>query len=199
VPPGWNWRRVVVGLVLGEVAAVLLLLLVLAISGKRLVVGFERPTFESAGAVAGLTIPVSGVRAAELRGSFGAPRTPTRNHMGIDIRAPLGTPVVAAAPGVIVRLGSNSAGGTTIYQRSLDGRTIFYYAHLQRRVSGLSVGDMVRQGDTIAFVGDSGNARGIPHLHFAVYAIADPNEFATGRHVDPYPLLVDGAGDPEAP
>ncbi|NIQ59045.1 MAG: peptidoglycan DD-metalloendopeptidase family protein, partial [Gammaproteobacteria bacterium] len=107
------------------------------------------------------------------------------------------TPVVAAAAGVIVRLDSNPAGGTTIYERSLDGRTVFYYAHLQRRVAGLAVGDLVRQGDTLAYVGDTGNARGIPHLHFAVYAVADPNEVSDGRHLDPYPLLVDTRADPE--
>lgn len=192
IPPGWNWRRVVVGLVLGEVAAGLILLIFLAVSGKALVISFERPAVElPTGPSPRLTIPVAGVLATELEENFGAPRTPTRTHLGIDIRAPIGTPVVAAAAGTIVRLDSNSAGGTTIHQRSLDGRTVFYYAHLQRRAAGLAPGHLVRQGDTIAFVGESGNARGIPHLHFAVYEVSHPNEVSDGRHLDPYPLLVD--------
>jgi murein DD-endopeptidase MepM/ murein hydrolase activator NlpD len=193
VPPGWSWRRVVVGLVLGEAAAVLLLLLFLALTGQELVVSFRRPAGESP---AGLTIPVAGVTAAELDDTWGAPRTADRTHRGIDIRAPAGTPVVAAAPGVIVRLDSNRRGGTTIHQRGLDGRTVYYYAHLQRRAPGLEVSDRVRQGDTIAFVGDSGNARGIPHLHFAVYAVSDPNDVSDGRHMNPYALLVESPPEP---
>lgn len=198
--PGWSWRRVVVALVLGEAAAVLLLLLVLAITGKALVVSFERPGASiPAGPSPRLTIPVAGVLATDLEDDFGAPRTPTRSHLGIDIRAPAGTPVVAAAAGTIVRLDESRNGGTTIHQRSLDGRTIFYYAHLQRRVAGLRVGDLVRRGDTIAFVGESGNAKGIPHLHFATYVVADPNEVSNGHHFDPYPLLVEAAPEPDTP
>ncbi|NIQ59046.1 MAG: hypothetical protein GWN71_38635, partial [Gammaproteobacteria bacterium] len=91
VPPGWNWRRVVAGVVLGEVAIVLILLLFLALSGKELVVSFEhRNVIPPAGPSPRLTIPVAGVLATELKASYGAPRTPTRKHRGIDIRAPRG-------------------------------------------------------------------------------------------------------------
>ena len=194
VPPGWNWRRVVVGVALGELAAVLLLLLFLAFSGKALVISFERPSVTApVGASPRLTIPVAGVLATDLVDTWGAPRTATRSHLGIDIRAAPGTPVVAAAAGTIVRLAESRAGGITIHQRGLDGRTVFYYAHLQRRVAGLDVGDLVAPGDTIAYVGDSGNATGIPHLHFAVYAVSDPNDVSDGRHMNPYPLLVEPA------
>jgi murein DD-endopeptidase MepM/ murein hydrolase activator NlpD len=161
-------------------------------------VSFERPLADvPAGPSPRLAIPVAGVLATDLEDNFGAPRTPTRNHLGLDIRAPLGTPVVAAAAGTIVRLDESGSGGITIHQRALDGRTILYYAHLRRRAARLSVGDLVAQGDTIAYVGDSGNAEGIPHLHFAVYAVQDPNEISDGRHFDPYPLLVEAAPKPD--
>ena len=197
VPPGWSWRRVVFGIALGELGAVLLLLLFLAITGRALVVSFERPPAPAPALPSpGLTIPVAGVLATDLEDTWGAPRTATRSHNGIDIRAPAGTPVLAAAAGTIVRLDESRDGGVTIHQRCLDGRTVFYYAHLQRRVRGLAVGDLVAPGDTIAFVGDSGNATGIPHLHFAVYAVTDPNEVGHGRHLNPYPLFVDTSAPP---
>lgn len=200
VPPGWNWRRVVVAVVLIQTAAVLVLLTVMAATGRSLVVEL-RPSPDGAAPTRPserLIIPVAGVLPRELQDTWAAPRTPTREHLGIDIRAPAGTPVLAADAGVVVGMDRSGVGGITLHQRGLDGRTVYYYAHLQGYRSGLKVGDLVRQGETLAYVGDTGNARGIPHLHFAVYVVTDPNQVSDGRHFNPYLLLVEdppgGAG-----
>ncbi len=193
VPPGWNWRRVVVGVVLAEIGAVLLLLLFMAVTGRELVVGL-RPTGDGAPPTEpseDLIIPVAGVLPEELRDTWGAARGSGRTHQGIDILAPPGTPVVAADAGVVVGMDQSAAGGVTLHQRGLDGRTIYYYAHLQRYRSGLEVSDLVRQGDTLGYVGDTGNARGTPHLHFSVSVVENPNRMRGGRHLNPYPLLAD--------
>ena len=72
--------------------------------------------------------------------------------------APAGTPVIAAADGKIIKFFDSKAGGTTIYQLSVDEKFVYYYAHLQRRADEVKVGDFVKQGTTIGFVGDTGNA-----------------------------------------
>lgn len=137
-----------------------------------------------------LKIPVAGVRPGQLRDSFDAPRSGGRRHRAIDIMAPRGTPVVAAADGVILRLRSGSLGGITLYQRAADRRTILYYAHLERYAAGVRPGLPVRRGETIAYVGDTGNAGpGNYHLHFGVSVVDDPNRYWGGRDVNPYPLL----------
>lgn len=141
-------------------------------------------------ALARLEIPVAGVRPGQLRDSFDAPRSGGRRHRAIDIMAPRGTPVVAAADGVILRLRSGSLGGITLYQRAADRRTILYYAHLERYAAGVREGMPVRRGETIAYVGDTGNAgRGNYHLHFGISVVDDPNQYWGGRDVNPYPLL----------
>jgi murein DD-endopeptidase MepM/ murein hydrolase activator NlpD len=116
-----------------------------------------------------LIIPVEGVRPDDLRDTFSEARSEGREHNAIDIMAPKGTPVLAAADGEIVRIYTNRRGGNTIYQLSADRTLVFYYAHLDRYADGLSVGHQARQGEVIGYVGDTGNARGTPHLHFEVH------------------------------
>lgn len=139
-----------------------------------------------------LAIPVAGVRPADLVDTFAEARAGgLRRHDAIDIMAPLGTPVIAAAPGRIEKLFISKDGGNTVYQRSPDGRVIYYYAHLDRYAEGLSEGQVLRRGDAIGTVGFSGNANpAAPHLHFAVLLTrpeARWHEAATA--VDPYPML----------
>ena len=139
-----------------------------------------------------LTIPVAGVEPAELVDTFAEARAGgLRRHDAIDIMAPLGTPVVAAAPGRVEKLFVSKDGGNTVYQRSPDGRVIYYYAHLNRYAPGLAEGQVLRRGSPIGTVGSSGNANpAAPHLHFAVLLTrpeARWHEAATA--VDPYPLL----------
>ena len=104
--------------------------------------------------------------------------------------APAETPVLAAADGQIQKLWSSDLGGITIYQVSADQKLIFYYAHLARYADGLTEGKQVRQGETIAYVGDTGNAgTGNFHLHFSIAIVSDPKRYWEGTNINPYPLL----------
>lgn len=137
-----------------------------------------------------LIIPVTGVRPDQLRDTFSDARAEGRVHDAIDIPAALGTPVVAAADGTIIKLFQSDRGGTTIYQLSSDSRFIFYYAHLDRYAEGLAEGHLARQGETIAYVGDTGNAgAGNYHLHFSIAMVSDPKKYWEGVNLNPYPLL----------
>lgn len=137
-----------------------------------------------------LIIPVAGVRPDQLRDTFSESRSEGRVHDAIDIAAPLGTPVLAAADGTIIKLFHSERGGTTIYQLSTDQKFIYYYAHLDRYAEGLTEGRLARQGETIAYVGDSGNAgAGNYHLHFSITLVSDPKHYWEGVNINPYPLL----------
>lgn len=137
-----------------------------------------------------LIVPVAGVRPDQLHDTYSDSRSEGRLHDAIDIAAPAGTPVLAAADGTIVKLFPSERGGITVYQLSTDGNFVYYYAHLQRYADGLAVGHFARQGETIAYVGDTGNAgTGNYHLHFSISRIADPKRYWEGYNINPYPLL----------
>lgn len=138
----------------------------------------------------GLIIPVAGVTSEQLLDTFSAARGDGRVHDAIDIIAPKGTPVLAVAAGKILRLFQSKAGGTTIYQLSGDEKFIYYYAHLERYADGLYEGGFVVQGQTIAYIGDTGNAgTGNYHLHFSIAMTSDPKRWWEGVYLNPYPLL----------
>jgi peptidoglycan LD-endopeptidase LytH len=140
---------------------------------------------------ASLLIPVAGVRPDQLRDTFKESRSEGRAHDAIDIPAPRGTPVLAVADGRIVKLFQSIPGGTTIYQLAPDNRTIYYYAHLDRYADGLAEGRVVRRGEVIAYVGDTGNAgAGNYHLHFSILIVSDPKRYWDGVNINPYPLFV---------
>lgn len=137
-----------------------------------------------------LIIPVEGVRPDDLLDTFNKSRSGGRAHHAIDIMAPKGAPVLAAADGEIVRVVRNKRGGNTIYQLSADKRLIYYYAHLDRYADELAAGQSVRQGDVIGYVGDTGNAgAGNYHLHFSIWIITDPKKLWQGDNINPYPIL----------
>jgi murein DD-endopeptidase MepM/ murein hydrolase activator NlpD len=137
-----------------------------------------------------LIIPVLGVTEAQLQDTFGDARSDGRVHDAIDISAPLGTPVVATADGEIIKLFESERGGTTIYQLSAEKKLVYYYAHLQRYADDLVPGKLVRRGDVIAYVGDTGNAgAGNYHLHFSILIVSDPRRYWEGTSINPYPLL----------
>jgi peptidoglycan LD-endopeptidase LytH len=140
---------------------------------------------------ASLLIPVRGIRAEQLSDSYTSPRSGGRVHNAIDIMAPAGTPVVAAADGTIHRLRTGGLGGITVYQVGADGRTLYYYAHLQRYAAGIREGLPVQRGQVIAYVGDTGNAgAGNYHLHFSVGRLTNPERWWDSENVNPYPLLA---------
>jgi hypothetical protein len=114
--------------------------------------------------------PVAGRGMEDVGGVFGDPRDGgRREHHGIDIFAPRGTPVLAAADGRILAANTNTLGGRVVWQQTADGKHTLYYAHLTRALVG--DGQRVTAGDTIGLVGNTGNARTTPpHLHFGVYA-----------------------------
>ena len=96
--------------------------------------------------------------------SWGAPRSGGRSHEGVDMLAPMGTPIYAVVSGVVNfkqnRLGGNAA------SLSGDNGNRYYYAHF----SGYEgVSRRVTQGEVIGYNGDTGNATGTPHLHFEVH------------------------------
>ncbi|MEP6636386.1 MAG: M23 family metallopeptidase [Acidobacteriota bacterium] len=137
-----------------------------------------------------LIIPVAGVKKEQLRDTFADSRSEGRVHDAIDIPAAAGTSVLAAADGGILKLFQSEKGGTTVYQLSADKKLVFYYAHLQGYAAGLVAGKAVRQGEVIAYVGDTGNAgTGNYHLHFSIATIADPKRYWEGKNINPYPLL----------
>lgn len=136
----------------------------------------------SAPASGGVACPVAGSRS--YVDSWGAPRSGGRSHKGTDILSPHGTPIAAYESGVITRTSSNSLGGISLYLRGSSGNE-YYYTHL----SGYAVssGQSVSAGQIIAYNGASGNARGIPHLHFEVRP-------GGGGSVNPYPYVRRACG-----
>jgi len=138
-----------------------------------------------------LLVPVEGIAAAQLSDTFDDDRG-ERKHEAIDIIAPAGTPVVAAAAGRVEKLFKSDAGGNTIYIRSPDRRTLHYYAHLQGYERGLAEGLQVARGQVLGTVGSTGNANpATPHLHFAVMRIApDAEWWEPATATNPFPLLA---------
>ena len=141
----------------------------------------------------GLAIPVAGMNARDLIDTYAQARSGgARLHDAIDIMAPHGTPVIAAAPGTVEKMFiSKGGGGITVYVRSDDKKWIYYYAHLQDYAPGLTEGQKVARGDQLGTVGSTGNANPEgPHLHFAVHKMDPSDDWHGGEPVNPYPLLA---------
>jgi murein DD-endopeptidase MepM/ murein hydrolase activator NlpD len=153
----------------------------------------QAPAGDPASALASmrLLIPVEGIRPDQLQDTFKDSRSEGRVHDAIDIIAPRGTPVLAATDGRIVKLFNSVKGGITFYQlAAADEHYVLYYAHLERYADGLKEGHVARRGETVGYVGDTGNATpGNTHLHFQLYRVEDPKRFWTGENLNPYPLL----------
>lgn len=93
-----------------------------------------------------------------------APKQRYRTHMGIDYSAPIGTPIFSVATGKVVHLGYSGAFGNLIILEH-PGNYRTYYAHLSNYNAELEVGNEVRRGLEIGYVGSTGRSTG-PHLHF---------------------------------
>lgn len=132
-----------------------------------------------------LPVPVEGINRYQLKDTWGAARSQGRRHEGIDIMAPKNQDVLSATDGVIVDTRDNNLGGHVIWIAGPSG-SYHYYAHLNKLKRGLEVGDKVRAGDVIGYVGNTGNARGgATHLHYGIY-LAGKGKGA----VNPYPYLI---------
>lgn len=125
-------------------------------------------------------VVINPVPGSSVSSSFGAPRSGGRTHKGIDLFATRGTPVLAAQAGTVTRAGDGGElCGTRIaidHGSNLDT----LYCHLD----GIAVraNTEVRQGQTIGYVGNTGNASTTsPHLHFEIHL--------RGRALDPAPFL----------
>jgi murein DD-endopeptidase MepM/ murein hydrolase activator NlpD len=129
-----------------------------------------------------LAFPVQGRDSRAAQSFWGADRDGgARSHQGVDIFAPRGTPVLAASDGVVRWVGENRLGGNVVFLADPARGHSLYYAHLDRQA--VATGQSVRTGDTLGFVGNTGNARGTaPHLHFGVY------RGGTGA-IDPFPFV----------
>ncbi len=139
-----------------------------------------------------LMVPVAGFNPDDLDDSFYARRSGGRTHEAIDIAADSGTPVIAVSDGSVTRKHSNRLGGNVLYTQSPDGRYAFYYAHLDGYAPGIEVGRTVFQGDTLGYVGNSGNARyTVAHLHFQVIETGGRStaQLYRGRKLNPFRLF----------
>ncbi len=88
-----------------------------------------------------------------------------RLHKGIDIAAPIGTPIVAAAPGEVIFAGWNTGGYGNLVKLKHDDGSVTLYAHNNRVL--IRSGQKVKQGQLIAEMGSTGRSSG-PHLHFEI-------------------------------
>jgi murein DD-endopeptidase MepM/ murein hydrolase activator NlpD len=103
-------------------------------------------------------------------------------HHGLDLAAPLGTPIYSAADGVVLKAGRVSGFGNALYIQDADGN-VHIYGHM--RYYDVKAGDIVHAGDQIAKVGNEGYSTG-PHLHYEIHR-GDMN----GRPLDPQDWLAE--------
>jgi murein DD-endopeptidase MepM/ murein hydrolase activator NlpD len=103
-----------------------------------------------------------------------------RSHEGVDIGATFRTPAVASADGYIRNVTVNRLGGNVVFMRPSGKNYTLYYAHLDTQT--VATGDVVKAGQTIGLVGNTGNAiHTPPHLHFGIYTMGGP--------IDPLPFI----------
>ncbi len=129
-----------------------------------------------------LVFPVEGRGSEYIYSWFGAPRDGgARIHRGVDIFARRGTPVLAASAGRVSRVRDTRIGGKVVWVRDPVRNASVYYAHLDSQY--VRDGQEVQAGDTVGFVGNTGNARTTPpHLHLGLYRRGE-------GAVDPFPFI----------
>ena len=129
--------------------------------------GTFKITFES---VPSLVFPVAGKTHRSIGSIWGDVRDGgKRSHEGVDIFAPRGTPVIAPVDGVVRAADERGIGGKVVWLEDNEHSQNLYFAHLNDW--NVKKGDRVKTGDTLGFVGNTGNARTTPpHLHFGIYS-----------------------------
>ena len=139
----------------------------------------------------GLLFPVADISLDGLRDTFREPRGASRIHNAMDIPAPRGRAVLSTDAGRVLKLHRSAAGGLMVYTADASERFIYYYAHLDSYHSGLREGTQLARGDTIGFVGTTGNApANIPHLHFAILRSRDISRWSRGTPVNPFKVFA---------
>jgi murein DD-endopeptidase MepM/ murein hydrolase activator NlpD len=137
-----------------------------------------------------LLVPVEGVVASRLHDTYNDARSGGSVHDAIDIHAPRGTPVLATADGMVIKLHQGARGGNSLYQIDDDGHTRYYYAHLDRYAVGVNEGVRVARGQVIGYVGDTGNAQpGDYHLHFSIAILTSVSRWWGGDNINPYDVF----------
>lgn len=135
-------------------------------------------------AVEKLPVPILlGITPAQLSRNFGDVRGGgTRSHEGLDIMAPRGALIASPTDAVVVRTGDGDSSGIYVYTANPGGET-FAYMHLDSIADGVKPGKVLKAGDLIGYVGNTGNASGgAPHLHFEIRK--------NGEATDPYPRIT---------
>ena len=127
-----------------------------------------------------------------MTSAFGAERDGgQREHHGIDILAPRGTPVLSAGDGVVSSVAVTDVGGKVVWVSDPARDLSLYYAHLDSQ--SVSTGTRVRAGDVLGTVGNTGNARTtVPHLHFGIYHRRE-------GPIDPMPFVHEPPAAPPPP
>ncbi|MBN7799432.1 M23 family metallopeptidase [Algoriphagus aestuariicola] len=135
--------------------------------------------------------PVQGKDSKSVQSFWGDSRDGgRRSHEGVDIFASRGTPVLAPVKGVVTTVRDQGLGGKQVWVRDNERNWHLYFAHLDSQM--VRGQQRVTAGDTLGFVGNTGNARTTaPHLHFAIYhrGAIDPLPAITDQF-DPAPLLT---------
>lgn len=136
---------------------------------------------------AALAFPVEGHGTRSIQSYFGAARDGgRRSHHGVDIFARRGTPVLASRPGEVRRANVTNLGGKVVWLRDEAMNRNIYYAHLDSQA--VERGQRVAVGDTLGFVGNTGNAITTPpHLHYGIYVRGE-------GPIDPLPFLREPRG-----
>jgi murein DD-endopeptidase MepM/ murein hydrolase activator NlpD len=136
-------------------------------------------------------MPVQGRYVSQVADTYQSARSGGRVHEGQDIFAPTGTPIYAATPGYVYRIGDNPLGGMTVTVVGAAGWR-FYYAHLSGYAADLEEGQFVDTNTLLGYVGNTGNARTTPpHLHLGVYT--GTFETCDWEAINPLPFFVDRA------
>jgi peptidoglycan LD-endopeptidase LytH len=158
--------------------------------------------------VQNVRIPILlGVTVANLEDTWGDARANGRTHEGIDIIVPKGTLVVSPTDAVVTTVENSGNGGNHVFTANPGGER-FYYAHLDTFAPNLTEGQVLKAGDLIGYVGNTGNASGGPaHLHFGIYhndhEATNPfsrltQEFSLQERIDAVTKILSITGDPMA-
>lgn len=137
-----------------------------------------------------LAFPIPGKDSRAIGSIWGDPRDKgARRHEGVDIFARKGTPVTSASDGIVTRVNETKIGGKVVWVNDISKGQNLYYAHLDSQL--VSPGKIVKAGDTLGLVGNTGNARFTPsHLHFGIYV-------SFQGAVDPYPYINNVRPEPK--